>query len=1058
MDLFQSFSTYTAPPSSSDLDQRPDKTFVVKSQVEFLTLAAHLQVPIISAQTNVFTGINKVHVGEVASFTALSSTEALSFSKDGDILNPTLGAKRWFDENKAKNKFHHYVTKKIKPSQQLGYTDDSQQLSAAINELRVLSNKRIRDCDSIVSLLAISWSEDLSLGRVWPQVLLETADQGNLKQYLSSTEINFQSKMEITVQIADGLEFLYAEQIVHADIKPANILIFSRKVNDFASDDMAVDSKRLLPVTAKICDFGYAVILKDYGSQERFQARLGSNPWMSPELDGGEPIELCYLHKSDVYSFGLLIASIVMNCHVPFAGTAPEKILGLKTRRSEDPDSAVNILMGNLKGQVVLSEHEQDFIRALLMGACDPSPQNRASFAAIRKYCFLGSRHDLDPGGPVTPLSFLRPQLYEPVRGYFACKLELDGDPDSIYEIAGAYLNAQVFDWTTGPPLSTSIQPWTDMGLKHLAAAAMRKSPEAIAILRNAFEACDTPLPEDARDELLAMVQNHVSEVIWESQANLFDHTPAHLLVSDETTSKTWASGLSQWYYEFLSARQIAYDMAPKSHKDEFALYPNGHLVFDFKLLTSYETRTSQRLNQRNKEAFKREVIRLRCAHACDELSSFTLLQIAAVKDDLELAKVLVTELGVPIDSYGNTPAWTPLLLSCHLGHFAMAKWLIENGASPRIKGYMMAQRFFISYIASPKGINVNLFLTSLCRDYSGGLAAQLLLQFGADPTRKVYGGLGAGVLGFATSMGLAARDLRVDLLRKVLAAAESLVLHSVGPYAKRRLVDAKAQAFEALMIRTPLHYMCVGGKGYRESIENIILLLADEQVASRWATFLSTSSQMPMSMYPVDPLLRLSTTCVGSGLFTKPILKAHPQVIVEDPSLTLPWTFLHLAIERQSRESISALIEHGAYVLTEGQFGRNALHVAAQYFPEILPDFIAIVENLAPDERQGKSITEILEDEDERGVTTFDILLIMGYDAERQLAESIRQKYSLQHEHKIHDATIHEPGEWVTFGSYMVEQAAGTGRIMMEHIEYLFSLNPLPDFIADNSGNNLFI
>ncbi|KAJ3463471.1 hypothetical protein MRS44_008257 [Fusarium solani] len=172
---FQSLSIYTAAPSATELVNRPDKTFAVKGQAEFLAVAIALDVPILSANNNVIASMNTLAAGAGASFAVFASSEEMKLNPEEDFLNPSQRVQKLFNEAKSGNKFRRHVTKKIVTAQGFA-SDDSRQLVAAINEIRILSDERIRQCEFIVSMLAVSWSESPSLGRFWPQVLLEAAN------------------------------------------------------------------------------------------------------------------------------------------------------------------------------------------------------------------------------------------------------------------------------------------------------------------------------------------------------------------------------------------------------------------------------------------------------------------------------------------------------------------------------------------------------------------------------------------------------------------------------------------------------------------------------------------------------------------------------------------------------------------------------------------------------------------------------------------------------------------------------------------------------------------
>ncbi|EMT72535.1 hypothetical protein FOC4_g10001169 [Fusarium odoratissimum] len=1146
---FQSFSTYSADFSATELINRPDKTYAVKGQAEFLAVAVALDVPILSAQNNVIASMNILSAGAGASFAVFASAEELSLDADEDFINATPGVRDWIQKAKDSQKFRRYVTKKIVTSQ--GVASDSPQLAAAINEIRVLSNETIRQCDFIVSMLAISWSESPSVGRFWPQVLLEAADEGTLMEYLSSNKVDFKSQLAISMNIGRALQFLHAHGIVHADLKPTNVLVFTSGLDEHQHD--LLDKTGLSPIRAKLCDFGYAVILDDYKSENLFQARIGSLPWMAPELDAEEPIRLEDLHRTDIYSLGLLTASIFMNSHTPFESLSPGEVLEIKTRPPEQAGSGVATLIENIKEKTTLTEQQEEFVYAFLEGTCAPSPSDRVSLSAIQSYLFLGLMQQLHTGKATIPLEWfkdLRPaadgykgalaalekkhsglineidqdemliqlrQIYDEVISIkinnpefermlatcfedhslkpaslkkFKKNWKPDGDtqdsegfisrmeeifdgaiakvPDFAFEhtlnvsliprvaqeeafrdlresvesgdvqdsaaplhLAGAYLNGQL------------VEPSTNKGLEHLVRAAMMENSEALSVILNIFDACDTSLPSESEAELLRKIESYGTKTFGLAQGTLFDHLVPKHLSTNQVLGKIWTRKWPEKYEAYLATERRFPNM--------FLLHCNSPLflkekpnmdtpVFDFDRLACLKDAEKENIDPERTGEFKEEVTRLDCLNCCNK-DGFTLLQIATVKNDLVMARALV-ELGADVNAHGNTHGWVPLLLSCHCGHFDMAKLLIDNGADPTIRESLHGATILHSLtqfskrehceeifdIALSAGLDINvpmkngatpLHTTFAAWDYSRGVATELLLEYGADVTRQVQGW--DGFLNFDTAITHAAQQLDVDLLRRMLAASEVLVA-ILGLSAQRQLSDAKAQALSALFRRTRFYYARS-------------MLIERRRVDKK---------------QPTDPFLTMCTFR-GSGFFVDAFLKVFPDTVIDDPSWNLPRLFLHVAIERRDIEAVRAFVRQGAGILTKERGGRNALHFAAHYFPKILPELIKTLEEFPSERRQGKSMTGILEEQCNSGLTVFAQLLVEGYDDERKLAETLRAKYSLKHDYKMH-----RDGSWVTFGGYLVSLAVADGLVPVEHIQYLLKLDPLPEYATTPTGKTL--
>ena len=113
-----------------------------------------------------------------------------------------------------------------------------------------------------------------------------------LQDALKARSLSPTEKTVIAIDIAHGLEYLHSRNIIHRDLKSANILL--------------TDAKR-----AKICDFGLAgVCLPNLKLSER----VGTIPWMAPEVLQESP---GYDSKADVYSYGLILWELLTE-RVPY--------------------------------------------------------------------------------------------------------------------------------------------------------------------------------------------------------------------------------------------------------------------------------------------------------------------------------------------------------------------------------------------------------------------------------------------------------------------------------------------------------------------------------------------------------------------------------------------------------------------------------------------------------------------------------------------------------------------------------------------------------------------
>ncbi|XBJ13357.1 hypothetical protein VPH35_005548 [Triticum aestivum] len=121
----------------------------------------------------------------------------------------------------------------------------------------------------------------------------EYLPKGSLQEYITDTsyEHQWRDRYQIIAGICQGLHYLHQKNIVHFDLKPANILL----------DD------NLVP---KIADFGLSRCFEEMKSRI-ITTIAGTRGYMAPELCNHTEIKYRHSPLLDIYSLGVIILEIL---------------------------------------------------------------------------------------------------------------------------------------------------------------------------------------------------------------------------------------------------------------------------------------------------------------------------------------------------------------------------------------------------------------------------------------------------------------------------------------------------------------------------------------------------------------------------------------------------------------------------------------------------------------------------------------------------------------------------------------------------------------------------
>ena len=133
-----------------------------------------------------------------------------------------------------------------------------------------------------------------------PYLVMEYLEGEPVSKVISERRaLSLLDKLDVIIQVCDGLQYAHDRNIVHRDIKPANVILLSDG-------------------TAKLVDFGVARIAGSDTSLVATGQIVGSLSYMSPEQINSLPID----GRSDIFSTGVMLYEF-LTFEVPFKGSDP---------------------------------------------------------------------------------------------------------------------------------------------------------------------------------------------------------------------------------------------------------------------------------------------------------------------------------------------------------------------------------------------------------------------------------------------------------------------------------------------------------------------------------------------------------------------------------------------------------------------------------------------------------------------------------------------------------------------------------------------------------------
>ncbi len=181
------------------------------------------------------------------------------------------------------------------------------QAAASLNHPNIATVYEINEVDD-QTFIVLEYIDGRSLGEMISQRIDHPGDDS---AHRVPATFSLSQILDQVIQIAEGLSAAHANEIVHRDIKPGNVMVTAAG-------------------RVKLMDFGL-VKMRDVSLLTKEGTTLGTVPYMSPEQARGEDVD----HRTDIWSLGVLFYEMIVG-HRPFRSDYEQALIYLII--NEDPE------------------------------------------------------------------------------------------------------------------------------------------------------------------------------------------------------------------------------------------------------------------------------------------------------------------------------------------------------------------------------------------------------------------------------------------------------------------------------------------------------------------------------------------------------------------------------------------------------------------------------------------------------------------------------------------------------------------------------------------------